>query len=761
VADQRTLRSKRLRAALWMAADGKCQICGCELDPKDWHADHIKPWSVTHRTNPYEMQATCPECNREKGAKYMNRQIKRFILRQIKKSAMRPGQIGAFDYVIQALIDGVDILSISLPMRYGKSDLMRVIASAAKAMGLADYSLVLSPSDILREQMGCQGRWANAIRRYSLPPEIEPWIQKDFPLPNTNFGNRTFLSATIQAFETSKPHWILWIKSIVDAGGRIIIFVDEVHMADESNAWGKAIKEAMDAGATIITLTGTGGMRANGGVSPGWFIEGEEQVKNTVHKTPVPGAEDPQKQRWHKYTTETKTRKLCAHYTYTDKEAYAEDNCPIAKMNHIVIDVDMTERVDPEDATGTRLMLSELSENKVRKYLGIALKDDVVFESLLGEGVRDLRLMKRIDPRFQMLVFVGNDYKASETDQAAKRAKKILKKIGHDLKCVIVTMASGANADAVRQFAGSLGDPNDTERDPYIPPDGDIIIVKQMAALGVDFPFAKDVVDLSPNRQIASSLQKWRRASMPNIIPIYCVFTLADCLSKEISKIGTDGSAGESSISTSELLEIFETNKEESERPVVTVNGTMSGGSSDNFGAQADPRWTEMAREYFEKFPDKKGTHTVPEMALKLQKALDHNANETPTEPAPPIQTSVPVSPKKALSNEMRTLAERYRDLFYQNSWKDEEESTAVGQMVSIYEKAKKEARIPVDASTGKPRSSTKFGPGDYQAMIDALKKMTSDLKAKRKEVKEREFLESERERITKEASGNNGMLEW
>jgi 5-methylcytosine-specific restriction endonuclease McrA len=35
----------------------------------DWHADHIVPWSTTHRTNVQEMQALCRRCNLAKGAR--------------------------------------------------------------------------------------------------------------------------------------------------------------------------------------------------------------------------------------------------------------------------------------------------------------------------------------------------------------------------------------------------------------------------------------------------------------------------------------------------------------------------------------------------------------------------------------------------------------------------------------------------------------------------------------------------------------------
>ena len=63
----RTLRSKKLRAALWQSTGGKCAICGCEL-PWPWHADHVVPYCKTKLTNVHDMQALCPACNLKKGA---------------------------------------------------------------------------------------------------------------------------------------------------------------------------------------------------------------------------------------------------------------------------------------------------------------------------------------------------------------------------------------------------------------------------------------------------------------------------------------------------------------------------------------------------------------------------------------------------------------------------------------------------------------------------------------------------------------------
>lgn len=67
--EPRTLRSKKLRAILWYHANGKCQLCGCDLDPANWHADHKEAWCRAKTTNVHDMQALCPLCNLTKGSK--------------------------------------------------------------------------------------------------------------------------------------------------------------------------------------------------------------------------------------------------------------------------------------------------------------------------------------------------------------------------------------------------------------------------------------------------------------------------------------------------------------------------------------------------------------------------------------------------------------------------------------------------------------------------------------------------------------------
>jgi 5-methylcytosine-specific restriction endonuclease McrA len=65
---RRILRSAKRRALLLLDAGHQCPRCGAELTDEDFEADHIEPWSKTHRTNVHEMQALCGRCNRIKGA---------------------------------------------------------------------------------------------------------------------------------------------------------------------------------------------------------------------------------------------------------------------------------------------------------------------------------------------------------------------------------------------------------------------------------------------------------------------------------------------------------------------------------------------------------------------------------------------------------------------------------------------------------------------------------------------------------------------
>jgi len=57
--------SLRQRRALYLAANGRCERCGGELE-EGWHADHVIPHSKGGATTIDNGQALCPDCNQSK-----------------------------------------------------------------------------------------------------------------------------------------------------------------------------------------------------------------------------------------------------------------------------------------------------------------------------------------------------------------------------------------------------------------------------------------------------------------------------------------------------------------------------------------------------------------------------------------------------------------------------------------------------------------------------------------------------------------------
>lgn len=64
--DARRRFAARERAALLIAAAGRCTDCG-EVLTTDFHADHRHPWARGGHTDMTNGQALCPGCNHSKG----------------------------------------------------------------------------------------------------------------------------------------------------------------------------------------------------------------------------------------------------------------------------------------------------------------------------------------------------------------------------------------------------------------------------------------------------------------------------------------------------------------------------------------------------------------------------------------------------------------------------------------------------------------------------------------------------------------------
>ena len=56
------------RRELFLRADGKCQICSCDISLDNFHADHKIPFCEGGKTELNNGQALCPQCNLKKAS---------------------------------------------------------------------------------------------------------------------------------------------------------------------------------------------------------------------------------------------------------------------------------------------------------------------------------------------------------------------------------------------------------------------------------------------------------------------------------------------------------------------------------------------------------------------------------------------------------------------------------------------------------------------------------------------------------------------
>lgn len=208
----RRLTKRRLRTALYIAADGKCCMCGAELG-KSWHADHIIPWCVTKDTNVHDMQALCRECNLKKGKKMS---VSELSMKRAKERVNAKRELRAHQR------DAVAIAS-----RMGKSPIKNdcvfwIVPGGGKSW---------LPPLMLEHLPGWKIAWF--VPRLALRHQAEYGTLEDFGIQirasanetDPSRGSRGFVS-THQSLE-SQPD--LWRHEL--SRGKYLLVIDEVHHA--------------------------------------------------------------------------------------------------------------------------------------------------------------------------------------------------------------------------------------------------------------------------------------------------------------------------------------------------------------------------------------------------------------------------------------------------------------------------------------------------------------------------------------------------
>ena len=519
----RFLRDPDLRAALYESTGGKCANCGTPLET-GWHADHIVPWVVSQETNLYDMQPLCPRCNVLKGAKMTTNSP----WEHIDQRQLRPGQRNAINTIITRVREGKTNISIVLPPGYGKSDVMRVSAVMLMLHNSVSRALILEPAENLRTQVIDRVAMEAARDRYSLPPVLGTALRtyevKQAPVPPfppTRHADSAFLSMTIQLANLHwkrLQEWVMHEKRT--KGVPPLVFVDEAHTGSDKNEWGNTTRALNEAGAIVVLLTGTP-YRSDRKRIELFEYEWEDAKPVTLGRLRTDNSGERVVDIFEGHRD---ILKLKPDYEHTLRESWDVDSPPaLCKMTRLAYDFDLSSH---DAVTGETLpdeTLSFLPPSRLGGRLGELLRAPRVIKFFAGVIVDKLRARQRDAAETAAIVFVGNDRPTIEEIENAHalEVEKALKDIDPALDVVIATSASSSDGiRALRRFQGGYGD---------------VVIVKQMGALGYDVPRLKVGCDLSVVRKPAMYVQRsmriarvWRSGDGPDDVQMTAIYITPD-----------------------------------------------------------------------------------------------------------------------------------------------------------------------------------------------------------------------------------------
>jgi superfamily II DNA or RNA helicase len=216
------------RAALYLAADGRCSRCGLDLAP-GWHADHIRPHAGGGITDVLNGQALCPTCNLKKGHA--------MLPDWPSTKPLRRWQQRAFNKYLPH--EAPDFLAVATPGA-GKTTFALRVAHEALRRGRQRFLVVVVPSEHLKSQ------WAEAAASVGI--HLDPaWSNASGAVAADYHG---VVVTYAQVAANPDIHRRLCRLPV------LAIF-DEVHHAGDDLAWGSSLRHAYEAAARRLLLSGT------------------------------------------------------------------------------------------------------------------------------------------------------------------------------------------------------------------------------------------------------------------------------------------------------------------------------------------------------------------------------------------------------------------------------------------------------------------------------------------------------------------------
>lgn len=239
--------NKKQKQLLYIFSDGKCSICGKELQ-RGWHGDHIKPFSKGGETIIDNGQALCPDCNLKKSNNFNHFNILS-MQEQMQRKNPYAWQEDFGEKFAAAVANGRQSYLLEACVGAGKSFASLKAADRLRELGYRKF-IVISPSDNKRTEWYEDFQFPfEKYKSHITPISLDPaW--NGMSRWSSNYSG---VSITYQ--QLANPVTTAVLSRFVD--DYTLVIADEPHHQSEKNTWGVNFMNSFHNAGSILLLSGT------------------------------------------------------------------------------------------------------------------------------------------------------------------------------------------------------------------------------------------------------------------------------------------------------------------------------------------------------------------------------------------------------------------------------------------------------------------------------------------------------------------------
>ena len=236
------------RKELFLKADGKCQICSCDISLDNFHADHKIPFCEGGKTELNNGQALCPQCNLKK-ASLFNIDVSHYM--EPGKS-LRDWQAEFLPRCYRSMVqqigkpqDEIKAFMLHAFPGSGKTKAALILGALLKEQGFIEKIIVNVPSLFLKDQM------EKEARKIGLMLNKKKIFVEGFDGLVTSYASIGYKSKDTDCLINAE------IINDICKRFKVLVIADECHHLSQEKRWGEAFELAYGNSVARLMTSGT------------------------------------------------------------------------------------------------------------------------------------------------------------------------------------------------------------------------------------------------------------------------------------------------------------------------------------------------------------------------------------------------------------------------------------------------------------------------------------------------------------------------